>query len=94
MLLHRVYNMLPKTAQAPQGRQQHLVLRYRGLSDGRHRQVLLGPRQPHQDSASPRTGTVRGHLRQRQPANNVVYSMFFMSSILWSFRSYDIYFEN
>ena len=53
---------------APQGRQQHLVLRHRGLSDGGHRQVLPGPRQPHQDPASPRTGEVRGHLRQRKPA--------------------------
>ena len=53
--------------QAPQGRQQHLVLRHRGLSDGRYRQVLPGPCQPHQDSASPRTGTIRGHLRQGKP---------------------------
>ena len=52
---------------AAQERQQHLVLRHRGLSDGRHRQILPGPCQPHQDSASPRTGEVRGHFRQRKP---------------------------
>ena len=40
-------------------------------TDGRHWPLLPGPRQPHQDPASPRTGTVRGHLRQRKPENKV-----------------------
>lgn len=47
------------------------MLLHRGLSDRGHRQVLPGPCQPHQDPAIPRTGTVRGLLRQGKPANKV-----------------------
>ena len=54
--------------QAPQGRQQHLVLRHRGLSDRGFDPILHRPGQPHQNPQCSRTGEVHSVIRQGQPA--------------------------
>ena len=48
----------------PQGQRQHLVLRHRGLSGGRSRQIRHRLSQPHQDSARSRIGEIYSVLRQ------------------------------
>ena len=61
------------------------MLLRRSLSSGRHRPLLPGPCQPHQDPASPRTGEVRGHLRQRKPAKIKWTDLFRNSDISCNF---------
>ena len=48
------------------------MLLHRSLSDGRHRQVLPGPCQPHQDPAVSGTREVRGRLRQGELAKIIL----------------------